>query len=623
MKRVRKANLPAADENIWNEVTDKMDYYCNPINVEYRYQLFKLRPEKDNLCEIHREAADPSVILFKGKYYLFPSMSAGFFTSNDLCNWQFHEYLSDMPVYDYAPDVRAIGEYLYFSASASAKECSFFRTKDPETEPFEEIKGTFPFWDPNLFQDDDGKMYFYWGCSNIEPIYGVELDPDTMKPIGEKKVMIEARPDIYGYERTGEDHVPPKTEQEVEMTIKEMLKRAPEGCEPDEQMIKQLRGWFGTDPYVEGAWMTKHRGKYYLQYATPGTEYNVYADAVYVGDLPLGPFAPVKNNPYSYKPGGFITGAGHGSTLEDKDGNFWHMSTMRISKHHSFERRLGLWKAGFDQDGELYCDQRYGDWPIALKKKAWEKPDWMLLSYGKSVKVSSGSSAENITDEDVRTWWKADSDKLDEWVEVDLGKSMDVRAVQINFADEFEIMADSKTEFFFNQKEYRAIDMDKQATRWILEGSEDGNSYSVLKDKSVVDTDLSHDLIVWEEGKHIRYLKLTAIQLPYKQPPCISGIRVFGNGVGEPPKRTENVKTVFQDDDPMNAMDAYVAWESSGAVGYNIIWGYEEHKLYHSYLIYGRKNQKIGALVKGEPVYIRVDAFNENGITEGVVQKIR
>lgn len=600
-----------------------MKYYCNPINIEYRYQLFKLHPETDNLCEIHREAADPSLILFKGKYYMFPSMSAGFFTSDNLTDWQFHEYLTDMPIYDYAPDVRAIGDYIYFCASASENDCSFYRTNDPVTQPFEEIKGSFPFWDPNLFVDDDGRMYFYWGCSNIEPIYGIELEPSSMKPLSEKKVMIEAKQDVHGFERTGDDHVPPKTKQEVEMTVQGMLKQAPEGFEPDEQMVKQLYGWFGTEPYVEGVWMTKHKGKYYLQYATPGTEYNVYADAVYVGDSPLGPFALAKNNPYSYKPGGFITGAGHGSTLEDKNGDFWHVSTMRISKHHSFERRLGLWKAGFDKDGELYCDQRYGDWPVSPEKKAWEKPDWMLLSYGKQVRASSGTGEENITDEDVRTWWKAGSNKKDEWVEIDLGKEMDVRAVQINFADDFEIMAEPQMEFFFNKQEYRAIDTLKQTTRWVLEGSADGSDYVVLEDKSLADTDLSHDFIVWEKGKRVRYLRLSAIELPYGQPPCLSGIRVFGNGLGELPGQTENVEAAFETDDPADAMGVYLSWECTGAVGYNILWGYQEDKLYHSYLVHGKTEQKIGALVKGEPVYIRVDAFNESGITEGMIREIR
>lgn len=144
-----------------------------------------------------------------------------------------------------------------------------------------------------------------------------------------------------------------------------------------------LYGYMGNAPYIEGAWMTKHQGRYYLQYAIPGTQYNVYGDGVYVSDAPLGPFKPAGNNPYSYKPGGFITGAGHGSTLEDKEGRFWHTSTMRISKNHVFERRLGLWKAGIDADGELFCDQRYGDWPVSVESKVWEKPEWMLLSYKK------------------------------------------------------------------------------------------------------------------------------------------------------------------------------------------------------------------------------------------------
>lgn len=129
---------------------------------------------------------------------------------------------------------------------------------------------------------------------------------------------------------------------------------------------------------------------------------------LYVGESPLGPFHLAKNNPYSYKPGGFINGAGHGSTLEDKEGRYWHTSTMRISRIYTMERRVGLWKAGFDEDGELYCDQRFGDWPIRMDAEPFAKSDWMLLSYGKPVTVSSGSGAEYITDENVRTWWTAD-----------------------------------------------------------------------------------------------------------------------------------------------------------------------------------------------------------------------
>jgi hypothetical protein len=40
--------------------------------------------------------------------------------------------------------------------------------------------------------------------------------------------------------------------------------------------------WDNTflDPFIEGAWMTKHNNKYYLQYGAPGTEFSGYADGV-------------------------------------------------------------------------------------------------------------------------------------------------------------------------------------------------------------------------------------------------------------------------------------------------------------------------------------------------------
>ncbi len=120
-----------------------MKYYCNPLNIEYRYQFLRKSTDTDveNLYTVYREAADPSLILFKGLYYLFPSMCAGFFTSEDLHGWEFHDFLQEMPVCDYAPDVRALGEYLYFSASRRGVNCDFYRTKDPLHEPFEKIEG--------------------------------------------------------------------------------------------------------------------------------------------------------------------------------------------------------------------------------------------------------------------------------------------------------------------------------------------------------------------------------------------------------------------------------------------------------------------------------------------------
>lgn len=599
-------------------------YYCNPLNLPYKYNF-----QKSNMpglgqgkLTVFREGADPTLEYFKGRYYLFPSMTAGFYVSDDMVDWEYHPLEKPIPVFDYAPDVRAVGDYLYFCASKRSGVCNFYRSKDPIHEPFEELPGSFSFWDPDLFQDDDGRLYLYWGCSNITPIWGVELDRETMKPLTEPVVMFEKDNQRRGYERVGHDHVSPKAGIDIEAAAEQIFKklmkmpaelREQEGLTSEEAVRALARGFAGDDPYIEGAYMTKHNGRYYLQYAFPATQCNIYGDGVLVSDHPLRGFAIAKNNPFSYKPGGFINGAGHGSTIADREGHYWHAASMSISVNNSVERRLGLWKAGFDADGELYCDQRYGDWPVNADAPPFAKPDFMLLSYGKSVRVSSGDGAENVTNEDVRSWWRADGSK-DEWVEVDLGEVMDVAAVQINFADEgIEAQIPDDAECLVAH-EIRYIDREKRVTRWRLEGTADDQNWFMIKDKSTVDTDLGNDFILVDGNVKVRRLRLTVLEIPFGQQIAVSGLRVFGHGGNKQPEAPKAVQAQRISD-----IDMVVYWEEDGATGHNILWGYAPDKLYHSYMVFGTNKQKIGALIKGEPVWVRVDAFNETGITEGEV----
>ena len=576
------------------------NYYCNPLNLTYKYQLMK----QNGHIRAYREAADASVVVFNNKYYMFPSMSGGFFTSMNLVEWEFHSFLQKMPVLDYAPDVRVINGYLYFCASRNRDNCSFYRTKDPENELFEELPGVFPFWDPNMFQDEDGRVYFYWGCSSKKPIYGVEMDPETMHPVTEPIELIHSVPAENGFERPCEDHRW-STNPEIR-------------------------------PYLEGAWMTKYKDTYYLQYAIPGTEFNIYADGVYQSQNPLGPFERAENNPYSYQPGGFINGAGHGSTMQDLSGNWWHVSTGRVSANSPYERRVCMWKAGFDEDGELFCDQRFGDWPICVEKEAWENPEWMLISYGKKVTASSGRMAGAVTDENIRTWWKADEDQDKNWIEVDLEKSYDVRAIQINFADDVIYVDDnvqientaSLGNLSVNEKnekgicfqkvgpDFRALEERVAYTRWYLEGSADGEHYFVIEDKSQAQTDWSHDFLVREDGIRCRYLKLTILEVPYKVSPCISGLRVWGKTEGKCPEKIERIQTLWK-----SPLDLEVCWNDVSAVGYVVCWGYEPSKLYHSRMVYGKTETEIGAIIKNKLLYVRIDAFNECGVTKGDVSE--
>ncbi len=591
-----------------------MKYLCNPVNINYRYQ-FNMDPRQHGKMQICREAADPSMILFHGRYYIFASMTLGVWVSDDLTTWENHRLPGELPLYDYAPDVRVMGDWVYFCASRREENCDRYRTKDILNGPYEKIQGSFPFWDPNLFVDDDGRVYFYWGCSNITPVWGVELDPNTMQPKGDKRVLVEGHPFEIGYERVGEDNSQfPATEAEIDAAYAAFHRR--QGISEDqvpEQLKPLIRGMFSRKPYIEGAWMDKQNGKYYLQYACPGTQYNTYSDGVYVSSGPLGPFTLADNNPYSYKPGGFLPGAGHGSTMRDRKGNWWHAATMRISMNHDFERRVGIWPAGFDADGELFCNQRYGDWPMAAEGDPWRSPAWMLLSAGKKATASSfvdGHEPGRATEENVRSWWRAASENRSEWLQIDLGQVFDVHAIQINFADDhIDIPCPGR---IVGGSQARYIEERDLTTQWKLTGSIDGKNWFVIEDKSDAKTDLSHDFILREEGFRARFLRLTDMAVPYGQRPCVSGLRVFGLGQGEKPAVPSF--TARRDSD----LDMTVSIEAQeNTLGYNILFGNSPEKLYHSYMTFRAGNQRVGALIKGRNYFVRVDAFNENGITEG------
>ena len=513
--------------------------------------------------------------------------------------------------------MRQIGDYLYFCASRRGVNCPILRTADPLTEPFAEVSAPFDFWDPDLFQDDDGRVYLYWGCGNTDPIYGIEMDPAAMLPIGERQELIFDRETELGFERPGENGVVADKESSP---LYQNLKRLadpvtgelniPEGIEMGGFSKEKLTKMFHSigKPYIEGAYMTKHGEKYYLQYACPATEYNIYSDGVYVSDHPLGPFVLQESNPFSSKPGGFITGAGHGSTILDEYGNYWHASTMRVSVNHAMERRVGLFPAGFDKDGTLFCNQNFADYPLRIPQGKFDPwsvgPEWMLLSYRKPVSASStaeGSDPALAVNKDIRTWWSAARSNEGEWLCVDLEAVRDVRAIQVNLADQ-GVALDFPEESYGDDRHTRRIELEPQISRYTIEVSTDGEHWTLLED---VARECSNGYYEYPEGVLARYVRLTGGALPYGQALRVSGLRVFGNGGGA--KRTGD-------------LDGVVRWAHiEGAQGCNVRYGIAPDKLYQSWLVYGADEVKLCTLMKGRDYYVRVDSFNENGVTQGDV----
>ena len=549
--------------------------YCNPIDIDYKYNFEQLN---DSIS--YRSAADPVIVNHKQEYFLFATISGGYWHSKDLANWKY--IVPDKwPMEDMcAPAAMSVKDTLYLFQSTFEQRPILF-SLEPE-------KGKLLFynrwlprlppeigpWDPALFYDEElNKWYMYWGSSNVHPLYGAELDKQKRLSYKTKyQPMLSLHPEEHGWERFGPDHRSDIT------------------------------------PFMEGAWMTKNNGKYYLQYGAPGTEYNVYANGTYIGDHPLGPFTYAPYNPVSYKPGGFVTGAGHGNTFQDNYGNYWNTGTPWVAVNWNFERRIAMFPAGFDKDGQLFSNTRFGDLPHRLPTKKWTNKDelftgWMLLSYQKPSQASSTRdtfNVANITDENPRTFWVAQNNKAGEWISIDLQSAHDVRALQVNYTD-------YKSDIYDN-------DAAKVYTQFKIYHSIDGKQWEKIVDlANRRKRDRPNAYVELEKPVRTRYIKYEHL---YVGSPnlAISDIRIFGNGNGKPPKNPSNV-IVKRDIDPRNA---FVSWNKvKDAVGYNILWGIEKDKLYQTYQVFADRptTLEIRALSKGVAYYFAVEAFNENGVS--------
>jgi hypothetical protein len=548
--------------------------YCNPVNVDYGYT-----PIPDFVTHgKHRATADPVIVLYKGDYYLFSTNQWGYWWSPDMLHWTFvarHFLKPDAKVYDdlCAPAAWVMDDALYLYGSTYTPNFPIWKSTNPKTDDWTMATDAFKLgaWDPAFFLDDDGKLYLYHGSSNEYPTYGTEIDRKTLQAIGEHKELIHLHDDIHGWERFGEYN----------------------------------EGIF-LKPFIEGSWMNKHNGKYYLQYGAPGTEFSGYGDGVYVSDHPLGPFTYQAHNPFSYKPGGFAVGAGHGATFQDKLGNWWHISTIAINVKNNFERRMGIWPAGFDKDDLLYCDTAYGDYPTYLPEVPGNHlqsrfAGWMLLNYNKPVMVSStlgGYAANNAVDESLKTYWSAVSANKGEWLQSDLGAVSTIRAIQVNYADQ-DVEFLGKSMGVYHQ--------------YKIDASTDGRHWKTIVDKSQNKTDVPHDYIELEQPVEARYVKVTNIHMPTGKF-ALSGLRVFGLAHGPKPDPVKDFIVLRGAAEPRSA---WLKWKQSDeATGYVIYAGIAPDKLYTSIMVYGENGYYWHAMDKDKDYYFQIEAFNEKGISE-------
>lgn len=577
------------------QVTEQQTTFCNPMNLDYGWGCFQKREKKA------RTAADPVIVLFKDKYYLFTTMDiGGYRVSDDLITWkdvyfnpEIHASALDIDHY-VAPAVAADDNYVYFinfTRDRSKKKVDVIRSADPENGKWEKCGEVRRMADPCLFIDDE-RFYFYYGLGAEQSTTFFEVNPETFEEIeGTKKVLREYITDVK--ECTSGYH----------FGRRELY---------DEIDASAWMGKFQKIPCPEGAWIVKNNDKYYLQYATPGTICNWYCDIVMESDSANGGFIEQPYNPVSLKVGGFIGGAGHSCVFKDKYGNWWQATSMWIGNHDEFERRIGLFPVSFDAKGRMRTHTVLGDYPMLLPQKKFEPQDisvfgWMLQSFNKACMASSslsGFEPEKAADENVRTWWSAESGNAGEHFVMNFGKKVQINSVQINFAEQ-DINPEAPKE-----TDYHA---------YKLYTSNDGHTWKLLADKSGNKTAVPHEYLELFKPVEASYMKVENVHTPKEGKFALLDLRVFGSGYSDKPGQVKELSVKRNQEDGRYAS---IAWNKAfGADGYLVRFGYQPDFLNQCIQVKGNETTELllHILTKGVKYYYRVDTYNDSGITEGNV----
>ena len=263
---------------------------------------------------------DVTVMEEGGKYYMCCSGGA-MWVSDDLLNWEHHTVDLRFPV---APDIVKYNGKFYVTGNSD----HVYVADDP-LGPYTDLglfKNTGPVengwnggFDTKIFVDDDNQPYLFWPGRGISGIYGVKLDPKDLTKFLDKPTHLFGFNPMHAWERYGEANEYP------------------------------------TVAWIEGPWVIKRNGIYYLEYSASGTQWKSYAEGYYTATSPLGPYSYAPNNPLLQKMQGLVTGTAHGSIVKMAGRDEWWQFYTIVLSNPPGGRRIGMDKITFDADGLMYC----------------------------------------------------------------------------------------------------------------------------------------------------------------------------------------------------------------------------------------------------------------------------
>ncbi len=294
--------------------------------------------------------------------------------------------------------------------------------------------------------------------------------------------------------------------------------------------------------WVEGPWMQKHNGTYYLQYSASGTQWKTYAEGYYTSKSPMGPFTYAPNNPLLRKTEGLVTGTAHGSIVEGPDGNLWQFYTIVLSNPPG-GRRIGMDRIVFDKDGNMSVKitdtpqwapnvvkdptkGNSGSLPVTINKIR------AMNALSKFSSEQPGRYAAYAVDNSSGTIWEPDPTDEQPTLTVELSPATRFDVVQLFTIDGVRLMFNGGRRGF--GRGFGNAQPPADIYKYKIEVSMDGETYTTALDQT--NNDISRNTI-FEEIPPVkcRFVRLTMTDWPKTSPLGIIEFTVFGKSAGSLP----------------------------------------------------------------------------------------
>ena len=469
--------------------TQAQPRYCNPLPMP--------------MGQGGSASGDVTVLEEGGKYYMYCT-GGGAWVSDDLLNWEFH-YVQGVPV---APDIVKYKGKFYLSGNTDN-----LYVADNPLGPFENLgtfKNTGPVeqgwtggFDTKIFVDDDGQPYLFWPGRGISGIYGVKLDPNDLTTFVGTPVHLFGFNPMHAWERYGEKNEYPGV------------------------------------AWIEGPWVIKRNGIYYLEYSASGTQWKTYAEGYYTATSPLGPYTYAANNPLLRKTEGLVTGTAHGSIVQAPDGEWWQFYTIVLSNPPG-GRRIGMDRVTFDEDGLMSVTVTDSPQPAPGVKADPDKLPSIPVTINKMLAMNAlskcsseqeGFPAAYAVDDFSGTIWRPAADDASPQLTIELSPATRFDVVQLFKVDGMRILFGSGARRGFGGMRGGGT---LPVYKFKLEVSMDGEKYTTALD--CTGNDVSRDTFYEDfPAVQARFVRLTITDWPKAQPLGVIDFTVFGRADGWQP----------------------------------------------------------------------------------------